>query len=816
MRKLKTILATLLLLLPQMIVAQVDADDVSTLFMVADTAVTDTLTASVRLHTTFDAKKDKNKINLVAASAVMVNKTISGQQLIDALTNAKARAQIEDFCIAKAMQHDFSGVAFTDSGKIFVRFVGNDSTVYPVTHFMTPATRMPSKKMKQYIPAKLYGRNLYLQQQKTSGDIKWIVKQAKLNASADSITRLRIDEIKSAARITDNKLEVKALDLDSLAEYAIECYARRTDFAVRSMTDFSLAIFDTRTKKSGDVVPYFRRYFDDCEKVHPSVLGNKIKPRYFVVVADDSASVTKGLLQVAKNIPKTGLPATSIVLLSQVRNQLDWQCADTICDAVYTLPLPIGNGVDLLSQALFGGLSVAKSDVAIDSLAHLKPIISPKTRLAYSKPYMASMSAKGLAKIDKVMEKMISEQASPGGYVLVARYGRVVYSKPYGNTKYKDGVKVTDNTLYDLASVSKMIGTLPIVMQMVDSALVTPQTTMGEVLKFDKKSRNKRNVTVESLLLHNSGLVASVPAVLLSIDSSFVTRPVYSTRLKEGYPVQIEPRLYVSDELQLKAEAFVDKPDKTHKHQISPNLYCDDESRDRIFNYMDESAIRSSAYRYSDLNFIYLQRIIEKKYGQSLDAVFYKQIANPLGLRRLLYRPLTRYQEVQIAPTENDLYFRHTLLQGTVHDQTAAVLGGVAGNAGLFGTANEVARIAQMFLNGGTYGGVRFVDEQTMAQFTTRKTDDNRRGYGFDKPEFRDDKSSPVTQLASLSSYGHTGFAGILVWVDPDYDLVYVFLSNRIHPNVYNNKLTKLNIRSKVHKLIYQAMTDVVFDDSLE
>jgi CubicO group peptidase (beta-lactamase class C family) len=270
--------------------------------------------------------------------------------------------------------------------------------------------------------------------------------------------------------------------------------------------------------------------------------------------------------------------------------------------------------------------------------------------------------------------------------------------------------------------------------------------------------------------------------------------PFYKYTLADG---KLDPAIYRSS------------PEGEFSVRVAANIYIRESYREVIFDSIANSALlKSNLYKYSDLGFMYLAEIIQKITGQRLDQYVREQFYAPLGLSTAGFVPLKRFPAERIVPTENDLIFRKQLIHGDVHDPGAAMLGGVSGHAGLFSNANDLAVIGQMLLNGGTYGGTSYVDPATLSEFTSYQfpLNDNRRGVGFDKPLPEFSTAGPVCRSAPKESYGHTGFTGTYLWADPVNGLVYVFLSNRVHPSAENNKLSSLNIREKIHQALYDAI----------
>ncbi|MCQ2229561.1 MAG: serine hydrolase [Bacteroidales bacterium] len=584
----------------------------------------------------------------------------------------------------------------------------------------------------------------------------------------------------------------------------VSLYATQSYVEPKDMSGVRMAVYDARRSHDDDLLYYFRRYFDDVYLAHPSVLVNNIVPSYFVVVATDVAEL-RSTYKLISSFKKRR--STSVVLLYGGRSSDLAEAPLMPYNAVFVTEnssdVSLVSRCDVLTQAFFGGVALdMPSEYLTLNDGSLVGRAQPKTRLSYASPESVGMDSHVLADIDKIADEMISGEASPGCYVLIARKGTVVWSKAYGRSMYRDGREVKWDDLYDIASVSKAFGTLPVVMRMFDEGRLAPDMRLGDFL--NELDSAKAEISVSDLLQHQSGLAAGIAVYQLCVDSSSFVAPLYSNRKKGDFTIRIENRLYMSNKARVKPGLFSKHRSTRYPVQVSTSNYTSDSMRMALLDYVDNSKMLRKSYRYSDLNFIYLQQIAERVYDRPLDRLFDMFVARPLGIRRMLYRPMEQYELEDIIPTENDRYMRYEQVWGTVHDQTAALLGGVAGNAGLFASANELAKVAQMYLWRGSYGGVQLINTATVDDFSSRHSINNRRGYGFDKPDMSGGVS--VCDQASQSSYGHSGFSGTLAWVDPEYDLVYIFLSNRICPDAFNTKLTATSVRSNIHEVAYKAI----------
>lgn len=400
--------------------------------------------------------------------------------------------------------------------------------------------------------------------------------------------------------------------------------------------------------------------------------------------------------------------------------------------------------------------------------------------LGFTNPENVGVSSTKLAEIDKIVNKAINSKTMPGAQIVVARKGKVIYQKSFGFHTYKNDVKVKNSHIYDIASLSKIIGTLPNVMLDYDAKIINLNTPLGNMVEKAKNS-NKDSISFKDLLTHQARLQAWEPFYKKTIDS-----------------VSKKPlaKYYSKTEL------------KNFSVQVAENLYLRNDYQDSILKYIIHSKLLpKKEYKYSDFTFILLKEYLEKQHGKTLDVMAKNNFFSKLGMNNTLYNPLRKLDMGVIVPTEIDTYFRYQNIQGYVHDMGAAMQGGVAGHAGLFSNAMDIAKIMQMYLQKGNYGGIQYFSEQTFNDFNTCHfcEDGNRRGLGFDKPQLT--ASGPTCNCVSKSSFGHTGFTGTMTWVDPETELVYVFLSNRTFPDAnLPNKLSKDNIRENIQKVIQDAI----------
>jgi CubicO group peptidase (beta-lactamase class C family) len=438
----------------------------------------------------------------------------------------------------------------------------------------------------------------------------------------------------------------------------------------------------------------------------------------------------------------------------------------------------------LVPQLLFGAIpAVGKLPVTVTAgLKAGSGLPTPSLRrLGYTVPERAGLQSATLARIDRLMENCIRDSVMPGGQVLVAKKGKVVFEKAYGHQTYERDRRVTTSTLYDLASVTKVAATLQAVMSLQAQGRIDLHRRASDYLP-ELRNTNKEDILIQDLLLHQAGLIAF---------QDHWTRTRTESSLDSAF--------------------FSAVPDELHPLEVASGIYGIATLRDSLWHWTIQSRLltkprkqKKYAFKYSDVGFGILQQVVERVASQPLDAYLNNTFYGPLGLDELTFNPLRRFPEGRIAPTELDNQFRGMLVRGTVHDQEAALMGGVAGHAGLFGTANDLAVLMQMNLQKGYYGGKQYLGENTIPFFTRAYQEDNPRGLGWDRPLPK--TGGNVSELASRNSFGHTGFTGTCVWVDPDQELVYIFLSNRVYPDANNTKLARYRVRQKIQTVVYEAL----------
>ena len=413
------------------------------------------------------------------------------------------------------------------------------------------------------------------------------------------------------------------------------------------------------------------------------------------------------------------------------------------------------------------------------------------------RPEKVGIKSNLLKRIDSIALDAIKNTVYPGCQILILKDGKTVYNKSFGKLSYEGSKKVTSQTLYDIASLTKTTATLLAIMKLYDEGKLKLSDKASHFLPF-LQNTDKEAITIQDLLFHESGLPGSLDFHRLviekknpnsdNISNSLLYIPLNS-RYSE-YNRNLVSRISSSDFTIQVADSFF-----LHKklHAAEMKMIADTKLSDK-------------KYLYSCINFILLKEIAEKISGAPLDEYLNREFYVSMNLKNIGFLPLKTHKKENIAPTLNRDFLRNGTIQGYVHDPAAAFLGGISGNAGLFATAEDVAAIYQMLLNKGVWNGKRYLSAETCKLFTTKTSASGRRGLGFDKPVPSLPKNNPCSNLAPQQVYGHTGYTGTCCWVDPVNQIVYVFLSNRTYPNDGLNKLAKMGIRTKIQDIIYESI----------
>lgn len=432
------------------------------------------------------------------------------------------------------------------------------------------------------------------------------------------------------------------------------------------------------------------------------------------------------------------------------------------------------------AEVLFGAIAAkGRLPVTANSIFPMGSGVDTRSiaRLGYSIPERVGLDSKKLAQVDSLVQQGLDSLMFPGAQVLVAKNGKIVYNKNFGRPTYDSTDSITENHIYDLASVTKILGTLPLIMKMEEEGKLKLNDTFQELVPEYQDSELK-DVTVLKALSHYGRLPAWIAFYIDTLNDN-------------RKPSELFYRRY---------------PTEDYSFKVIDGMYLANFYQDSIYSRIGRQELKSNRYRYSDVAYYVLKKYIEDYHGETLDVLLEDFLLKSIGAQRLLYNPIEKIEKEEVVPSEEDNYYRYQTVHGYVHDMGAAMQGGVGGHAGLFGNANDVAKVMQMYLQGGYYGGKRYLDARTVKKFNTCYFCDKnvRRGVGFDKPQL--EEKGPTCGCVSRESFGHSGFTGTYTWADPEQELVYVFLSNRTYPTMRNNLLVKSGLRTRIQKAIYDSI----------
>ncbi len=485
-----------------------------------------------------------------------------------------------------------------------------------------------------------------------------------------------------------------------------------------------------------------------------------------VIVIDNDALIPEMIPLANRNVVFTGTREH----LLPIKDQVDAALLYHLKSDIYSYLIP---------QQIFGshgtyGL-LPNHDGTFLGFDHLP--LEGLHKLGYAPPEMTGLDEQSKLRIQEIIREAITTGSTPGVQLAVAVDGSIILEEAYGFLTYDSLVPVDKSTLYDLASVTKVSATLLAIMKLYEDGLIDLDIPIKNYLP-EYEGSNKSAITIRALLAHNAGLRPYVSFWQRALNADFV-----------------EPFYYKTEE---------DERNDKRTYGIQPSELL----LDSLKNWIVQSPLLNydsiPGYRYSDIGFMILHQIIESVAQQSMDSYLYTHFYEPMGLKRTLFNPQKQgYELFEIAPTEFDDYFRDEMVWGQVHDRNAAVFGGVAGHAGLFSNAHELMILLQTLLQEGQYGGIHYLSSETVNYFNQKFFEDNRRALGWDKPSLTVRNTS---SMSSDSSFGHTGFTGTMVWADPAYELIFVFLSNRIHPTSNNYQLIRRNIRTRIQDVVYEAL----------
>jgi beta-glucosidase-like glycosyl hydrolase/CubicO group peptidase (beta-lactamase class C family) len=445
---------------------------------------------------------------------------------------------------------------------------------------------------------------------------------------------------------------------------------------------------------------------------------------------------------------------------------------------------------EMSAELIFGGRSASgKLPVSVSRTYPVGSGLTTNTTgvLYRAMPEDLGYTTDAFAQVDIIAQDGINKGAYPGCQILIAKEGKIIYDKQFGHPTYEENRAVQPDDLYDIASVTKITATLLAVMDLVSQEKLSLDDNLGKHLGKLVKNTDYADLSLREILAHQAGLAAWIPFYVKTLENGVPSKKYYRKVASEEFSIRVADSLYIS-------EAYEDTIffRIIHRAKVNPK----------------------KEYRYSDVGYYFLKEIVEKVTEQPIEDYLQTNFYQPMGMAHTTFNPRERFPLSQLIPTEDDRSFRNQLIWGDVHDPGAAMLGGVGGHAGLFSTANDLAKLMQLYLNGGTYGGKQYlnksvIDEFVKCQFCKKETPmsakENRRAAGFDKPAFHGNPG-PTCDCVSYASFGHSGFTGTYAWADPEEQIVYIFLSNRVYPDANNKKLLQLNIRTDIQERIYQAI----------
>ncbi len=442
--------------------------------------------------------------------------------------------------------------------------------------------------------------------------------------------------------------------------------------------------------------------------------------------------------------------------------------------------------LDLAGQLIFGAFgSEGRLPLSLRNFSKFKEPLKTASlnRFKYTLPEEVGIDSTYLKnRIDSLINLGLKQKAFPGCQVFLAKNGKVFFNQCYGYHTYEADRLVQPDDLYDFASLTKIMAPLPAVMKLYDEKKININKKLSDYWP-DWKGSNKQNILLTDILSHQARLQAWIPFWKQTVNKQGDFKPGYFSKDSSG----------------------------VYSLHVSKNLYLINSYPDSVYASIRKSSLlKQRKYVYSDLGFIIFPRIIERVSKENYEHFLRENFYDRIGASTLTYRPYLYFPMDRLVPTENDQFFRHELLQGFVHDEGAAMLGGVSGNAGLFGTINDAAKMMQMYLNYGEYGGERYISESTMRDWTHRHFEKNRRAYGFDKPVPNNNLNNVYdaypSPLSSDESFGHSGYTGTFAWADPKSGLLYLLFTNRVYPTRENNKLSQLSLRVLLQQTAYQAL----------
>ncbi|MFN7116617.1 MAG: glycoside hydrolase family 3 N-terminal domain-containing protein, partial [Saprospiraceae bacterium] len=682
----------------------------------------------------------------------------------------------------------YNGLIFTDGLEMkgVTKHFGNGQVEAEAIAAGTDMLLLPENIEASFQEIKKYLADGRISKKQVEESVKKILA-AKYNLGLTSFTPIPVDSVRTDL----NNKQALALKR-SLYENAMTLVRNQDNLlpfknlAKLSMASVSIGA-NAKTPFQERLDKYTKITHLQSTKEIPTTLINQLKSKDVVIISlhDMSGAAGKsfGISQSTKDFIDNLRKQTKVVLVVfgtpyalQYFDNVNW-----VLQAYEEDPI----AQDVAAQALFGGIPVSgKLPVTASPKSQYGQgiLIEKATRLGYSDPEKVGLNSLTLSKIDTIAQQAITAKATPGMVVLVAKDGQVVYEKAFGSHTYTGNQPVKTTDLYDLASVTKIAATTLAMMKLHDEGKIDLDQTLGFYLP-ELRGSNKAPLTIRQVMTHRAGLLGWIP---------FYKQTVVKSRRRTVRP---STKFY--------------RPTKTTTYSIpvTEKLYMRNDFVNSMWAQIRNSKLRSNNnYRYSDLGFYLLSKVVLKVSGKTLDQYVVDEFYHPLGLHRTTFNPWKEFPLDKMAPTEEDHSFRNQRVRGYVHDMGAAMLGGVSGHAGLFSDAVGLATLMQMLANEGIYGDLRLLDSATVNAFTRREPTSTRTGIGFDLFKANPNMKIGMPKNASGLTYGHIGFTGTCTWVDPVNNVVYVFLANRTYPSANNFRINKLGIRSRILGVVYEAM----------
>lgn len=602
-----------------------------------------------------------------------------------------------------------------------------------------------------------------------------------LFSKSNAQTIEKIKSVENKIVLLENKYDLLPLKrLDTICIAAISVGENESTGFQKMLSKYSQTDFFNLSKKSTSTD--FKELISKLGKYNIIIAG---------IHSDSVAKSENEINEIVKQFENLSIDKKLILTFFCSATEIKSLNFNEIPDALIVANSNNAINQSLAAQLLFGGIAAeGKISENIGTKYRAGDGISTiKTRLKYTIPEDAGINSAILnSKIDSITNYAISKKAFPGCNILVAVDGKIILQKAYGYQTFENEIQASINNIYDLASVTKIAGGLPGILKLYDSGKINLDNKVAEYYPEWKnrlfKPSDKSQITIRELYAHQSGLVPFIPFWKSTLIDGNPSVKLYSSKKSRKYSLFVAKGMYLNKNFK-----------KTVKTEIRKN------------------PLKSTGkYVYSDLPLVItpdiVERLTKKKFDEFLNSEFYK----PLGAFSLTYNPLEKFNESEIMPSENDDYYRNQQIRGSVHDESAAVMGGISGNAGLFANSNDLAKLMQMYLQMGHYGGQQFISQTTMQEFSRVQfpENNNRRALIFDKPSLNHKTEKPEISYpcieASDSSFGHSGFTGTFVWMDPEYKLLYIFLSNRVYPTRNNNLISTMNVRTEILSSIYKTI----------